>query len=78
MVDPYLAQRDMDLRVSQSLSEAEHRGMARTAGANKEFSLGRLVSAVSVRFSQPADQVRNAANAIQTWYDEAVGSHTNA
>ena len=72
MVDPYLAQRDMDLRVSQSLSEAERRGLARVTGTDNKFAFGNLMSAASAGFSRSKDQARNAANAIRTWYDDIL------
>jgi hypothetical protein len=78
MVDPYLAQRDMELSVSQNLREAEHRSLARTAGANRELSLGRLATAVSAGFGRAVGRARSAAGAVRTWYNETVEPYTNA
>ena len=74
MVDPYLAQRDMGLRVGQNLHEAEQRGLARASGANNRSAYGSMVTAASALFDRSADQARNAANAIRTWYDGASGA----
>ena len=78
MIDPYLAQRDMDYGVDQNLREAEGRGLARAAGANQRRVLGRLMNSAADGLNWSTDRVRSAARAVQTWYDESVEPRTNA
>jgi hypothetical protein len=72
MMNPYLVQTEMKLRVGQHLREAKHRGLVRASGANNGAAFGSLLDAASAGFRLSAGPARNAANAIRTWYGKVA------
>jgi hypothetical protein len=78
MIDPYLAQRYMDLRVTQRLHEAERRGLASTTPADWRSASSNIMRTTMVKFNWSADLAQKAADSIRTWHNETVEPPTNA